>query len=248
MRTRVLLQACLNGDRPVAEHPRLTAHPVDFAHEAAEAAAAGAQSLHVHPKNHRGEDSLEARHVASWLKALRAACPGIPLGVTTGAWIVPDPATRLKMIESWVELPDFASVNWHEHGAEDVARALHARGIGIEAGIWHAEGARQWAASPLHNKCLRVLVEIQDIPAENVTAEAESLVAFARTRAGTTPILLHGEDRSAWPALGLAARWGLDSRIGLEDTLLLPDGTLATGNAQLVAAAANAIDAGQAAP
>lgn len=248
MRTPVLLQTCLNGARHLSEHPRLTAHPVDLANEAAGAVAAGAQSLHVHPKNPAGEDSVEARHVASWLKALRAACPGIPLGVTTGAWSAPDAATRVKMIESWVELPDFASVNWHEDGAEDVARALHARGIGIEAGIWHADGARQWAASPLHNECLRVLVEIQDIPAGDVMAEAESLVAFARARASSTPILLHGEDRSAWPALGLAARWGVDSRIGLEDTLLLPDGTLAMGNAQLLAAAVKVMDADQAAP
>ncbi|MCT9868422.1 3-keto-5-aminohexanoate cleavage protein [Paenarthrobacter aurescens] len=244
----MMLQVCLNGARRISEHPRLTIDPAHLAQDAAVAVAAGAGAIHVHPKNPRGEDSLEAHHVASWLATLRATCPGTPLGVTTGAWSAPDAATRLEMIESWVEVPDFASVNWHEDGAGDVAQALHERGIGIEAGIWHSDAAHRWAASPLHNKCLRVLVEIQDIPAGDVTATAESLVSFARDRANGTPILLHGEERSTWPALGLAARWGLDSRIGLEDTLVLPDGTMAQGNAQLVAAAAKFIVAGQAAP
>ncbi|MFE2751947.1 3-keto-5-aminohexanoate cleavage protein [Actinosynnema sp. NPDC059335] len=48
------------------------------------------------------------------------------------------------------------------------------------------------------------------------------------------PILLHGEDDSAWPVLDYASARGLDTRIGLEDTLALRDGRVAAGNAQLV--------------
>ncbi len=51
------------------------------------------------------------------------------------------------------------------------------------------------------------------------------------------PILLHGQESSAWPALRHAAALGLQARIGLEDVLALPDGTLAPDNAALVAAA-----------
>ncbi|WP_408022729.1 3-keto-5-aminohexanoate cleavage protein [Streptacidiphilus fuscans] len=51
------------------------------------------------------------------------------------------------------------------------------------------------------------------------------------------PILLHGEDASAWPILRLAASRRLDARIGLEDVLHLPDGTSASGNAALIRAA-----------
>ncbi|WP_181791756.1 3-keto-5-aminohexanoate cleavage protein, partial [Streptomyces phytophilus] len=42
----------------------------------------------------------------------------------------------------------------------------------------------------------------------------------------------------AWPVLRLAAGLGMAARIGLEDTLVLPDGSPAPGNAALVAAAA----------
>lgn len=40
----------------------------------------------------------------------------------------------------------------------------------------------------------------------------------------------------AWPMLDLAAARGVAARIGLEDTLRLPEGTTAASNAELVAA------------
>jgi uncharacterized protein (DUF849 family) len=240
---RVMLQACLNGARAVSEHHRLTADPTAVAQEAAAAVAVGADSLHVHPKNPQGEDTLEPQYVATWLTALRAACPGTPVGVTTGAWSTSDATTRLKLIQSWYELPDFASVNWHEDGAEEVAGLLYHRGVGIEAGIWQSDAARQWASSSLRDKCLRALIEVQDVPAETVEKEAARLLELVKEpsqsdgrHAVQVPVLLHGEERSTWAALQLAGRWGLDTRIGLEDTLLLPDGTRAGGNAELIAA------------
>ncbi|WP_369143346.1 3-keto-5-aminohexanoate cleavage protein [Streptomyces sp. R44] len=51
------------------------------------------------------------------------------------------------------------------------------------------------------------------------------------------PVLLHGVDDGVWPVLRLARRLGAHARIGLEDTLFLPDGTRARSNAELVAAA-----------
>ena len=51
------------------------------------------------------------------------------------------------------------------------------------------------------------------------------------------PRLQHGEDDNAWSALEDAVRRGVDTRIGLEDVLVLPDGSWAHDNAALVAAA-----------
>ncbi|WP_232529092.1 3-keto-5-aminohexanoate cleavage protein [Mycetocola zhujimingii] len=233
---RSLLQACLNGARPANEHPRLSATPMTA--EAIAAVRAGARSLHVHPKNSRGDDSLESTDVASWVAALRASCPGIPIGVTTGEWTAPDAAARLAMISAWSVLPDFASVNWHEDGADDVARLLLDRGVGVEAGIWNIDGARRWASSPIRSSCLRTLIEVADLPGEVGKPVAEELIALVRRVDPTIPILLHGEERSTWPILGMAVSSGLDTRIGLEDTLELPDGSLAHGNGELVTAAA----------
>jgi uncharacterized protein (DUF849 family) len=240
---RMLVQACLNGARELAQHPRLTADATLAAADAARAVAAGAGDIHVHPKDAAGHDSVAPDHVAEWVRALRAACPGIPIGVTTGAWTEPDVERRLAAIEAWTELPDHASVNWHEGGADEVAVALRRRGVGVEAGIWDGTGFEAWRDSPVRGECLRVLIELPDEAADVVRTHAEGLIAHVRAEDAEVPILLHGEESSAWPALALAAELGLDTRIGLEDTLVLPDGRSAFDNAALVRAAMGVVSA-----
>lgn len=135
-------------------------------------------------------------------------------------------------------LPDFASVNWHEDGADAVAQVLLDRGVGVEAGIWHTAGLGAWAASPLRSQCLRVLIELGNIDdVAEVGRQAISLGSAVRAHEPDVAVLLHGEGASAWPALRLAVELGLDTRIGLEDTLVLPNGQVAAGNAELVDAA-----------
>lgn len=72
-------------------------------------------------------------------------------------------------------------------------------------------------------------------------ATARELLATLAGAAPGRPVLLHGMDGGAWPVLRLAGALGLDTRIGLEDTLLLPDGRPARDNAELIRAAAAAM-------
>lgn len=233
----MLLQACVNGARDLAQHPWLSIDATVVASDAAQAVAAGADAIHMHPKDERGRDSLDADDVAQWLRAVRAACPGVPVGVTTGAWAEPDVERRLKAIAEWTELPDFASVNWHEAGADEVAVLLISLGIGIEAGIWDSSGLEAWRRSPVRGRCLRVLVELPDEAADVVRGHAEGLIAHVVAEEPGIPILLHGEEDSAWAAFDLAVELELDTRIGLEDVLTLPDGRSASTNAAMVRAA-----------
>ncbi|WP_322613659.1 3-keto-5-aminohexanoate cleavage protein [Dermacoccus abyssi] len=233
----MLLKVCANGARDTSEHPTLSSDPSAVAAECAKAIAAGAGAVHIHPKNRRGEESLSATDVDRWVAALRQHCPKVPLGVTTGAWAMPDVTARLHEIDAWQELPDFASVNWHEDGADAVAAKLLERGIGVEAGIWHEQGLRAWAASPVRPRCLRVLVEVQDMTPDETYEVGRSLVDAVHALEPELAVLLHGEERSTWAAIELAGRLGLDTRAGLEDCLTLPDGVPASGNADLVQAA-----------
>ena len=174
-------------------------------------------------------DALTAR--ASTDRAVTTA----PVGVSTGAWAEPDPAARVRAINSWTVLPDFASVNWHEPGAEHIATALLEKGVAVEAGLWHVDAVRSWARSFLRDACLRALVELPDglDPAQALIA-ADDVLSHLRHGENTTPVLLHGEGTSTWPCLRHAARLGLDTRIGLEDTLHRPDGSPVTDNADLI--------------
>ncbi|MFE2096807.1 MULTISPECIES: 3-keto-5-aminohexanoate cleavage protein [unclassified Streptomyces] len=231
-----MMQVCLNGRRTAMDGACVPLSPEDLARSAAEAVAAGATEIHVHPKTPCGHDSLSPRVLAPTLEAIRARVP-VPVGVTTGAWAEPDPAARLDRVRSWSALPDFASVNWHEPGAEEVAGHLLARGVGVEAGIWSGtDAAARFAASPLGPRVLRVLAEVTDPDPATAQASARSLLAGLGGAHGR-PVLLHGEEGGAWPVLRLAGRLGLAARIGLEDTLALPDGERARSNAQLVAQA-----------
>lgn len=231
-----MIQVCLNGNRSAADGAAVPLTPSALAESAALAVAAGAADVHVHPKTPCGEDTLSPRVVAEVLTAIRSVV-GVPVGVTTGAWAEPDPARRVRRIRDWTVLPDHASVNWHEEGAEEVAAALLERGVGVEAGIWSGtRGASRFRSSALAPRLLRVLAEVTDTDPSTASATAGALLDELDGAHGL-PVLLHGEDGGAWPVLRLAGRLGLDTRVGLEDVLVLPDGGAAASNAQLVSCA-----------
>lgn len=239
-----MLKACVNGARRPQEHPALPTTAAELAHDVAAVAAVGVDAVHLHVKDNQGADTLDGTALAAVLTSVRAAAPGVPVGVTTGAWALPGADARVAAIRSWRQLaalPDFASVNWHEDGADEVAAALLAIGVGVEAGLWHAEAAGAWLASPDRDRCLRVLLELPDgLDAPAVDAEAGRLLDLVRgacSTVGGLSVLLHGEGSSTWPALRVAGRLGLSTRIGLEDVLVLPDGSTAPDNAALVRAA-----------
>ena len=228
-----MVQVCLNGSRGAGDGTAVPLTPSAVAESAAAAVAAGATDVHVHPKSPCGRDSLSPGVLTPVLTALRERVR-VPVGVTTGAWAEPDPAARVARLRAWTVLPDHASVNWHEPGAEEVAAALLERGVGVEAGIWSGtDGAARFAASPLGPRVLRVLAEVTDPDPDGAVTTARALLAELGPAHGR-PVLLHGEDGGAWPVLRLAGRLGLATRIGLEDTLVLPDGERACSNAELV--------------
>jgi uncharacterized protein (DUF849 family) len=234
---RPLLQAAINGARKPEEHAALPCTPAEQAEATAACRREGAEAVHAHVRDGHGHETLSADAVDELMRSIRSAAPGLPVGVSTGAWIVPDPAARLARVRGWRALPDFASVNFDEAGAADLAAALLEMGVGVEAGLASPAAAEQFVDSRLASGCLRVLLEPQDgaLPA---ALEAVASIEQVLDGAGVSvPRLLHGTGVTAWPLLAVAVRRGYQARIGLEDTLLLPDGRVAPDNAALVAAA-----------
>jgi hypothetical protein len=107
----------------------------------------------------------------------------------------------------------------------------------VEAGLWSGtDGTARFLRSPLAPRVLRVLAEVTDTDPATARDSARALLTGIGAADGR-PVLLHGEEDGTWPVLRLAGRLGLPTRIGLEDTLRLPDGRRAASNAELVAAA-----------
>jgi uncharacterized protein (DUF849 family) len=238
----VLVKACLNGVREPGAHPRLPLTPDELADDAQACLEFGADAVHLHPRDAKGRESLAAADVAAAVAAVREECPDLPVGVTTGAWIVPDLTTRVSAVRAWGDLddaarPDFASVNLSEAGWERVASALLDAGIAVEAGVSEPEDPARLAGSLLATRVLRFIVEPHATDPDAAITSADTLLVALEPLAPDVPRLVHGREDAAWPVLEWALLRGLGSRIGLEDTLRLPDGTVTPDNAALVAAA-----------
>jgi uncharacterized protein (DUF849 family) len=209
--------------------------PEALAAAAVESVAAGAAEIHMHVRGPDARESLAPADVASAVRAVRAVVHGVVLGVSTGAWIVPDPATRHDLVARWETRPDVASVNFHEAGAAALARLLIERGVAVEAGIIDARAAGTFLACPDAHRCLRLLIEPQESTMSGALATLEAIESILDRAGSRLPKLLHGVDDTAWPFIDVARARGYDTRIGLEDVLTMPDGSPAPGNGQLVA-------------
>ena len=234
----MLIKACLNGSRRPDEHEALPLSPTALANDAYECQQAGAAAVHIHPRGMGGRETLEPDACAAAIEAIRDQCPGLPIGLTTGLWIVGNSARRQALIESWTVLPDFCSVNFAEPGTEELGDLLLNKGIAVEAGLSSIADARIFVASPLRERCLRVLIEIEPGGPDDPVKTAAAIIRILDAGGVHLPRLQHGLGTCAWPILRDALARGYDVRIGLEDTLTLRDNSRAAGNADLVASVA----------
>jgi uncharacterized protein (DUF849 family) len=232
-----MLQACLNGARGHDFNPAVPLTPEALARDAAACLAAGANEIHIHPRNADGHESFAAEAIAAALHAVRARIPGVPIGISTREGIVADPAARERAFQAWKILPDYVSVNLSETDAPEVIRLMLQRGIGIEAGLATVADAQRYVVLPEAGSCLRVLIEIDEQESAAAIRVAHGVIAALDEAGIRLPRQLHGFDASKWVMHAEALRLGLDQRIGFEDGGLLPDGRIAGSNSDLIAAA-----------
>ena len=258
---KMLIKAAINGGRSRREHRALPVSPDEQATSVVECLKAGAHAVHLHVratssvKNPQLEkESLSAEDVAQTLSAVWSAAMKAKIGarktqigISTGAWILPDPAARLQAVTAWKVLPGFASVNFNEEGAVELAHLLLSRGVHVEAGLCDPEAAEVLLKSGLATRCIRVLLEPQeqemDQALETVGAIEKVLDSGEVALRRLLPFLLHGTEATAWPMMDEAIKRRYDVRIGLEDTLVMRDGKVAPGNPELVAEAVRRVRA-----
>ena len=230
-----LLQAALNGDR---DHPAVPRTPEELASEARASVDARARVLHLHPYDQDGRQTFEAEPCAAAIRAVRAVCPGIPISLSTSAEIEADPERRRSLVAGWTELPELVTANQGEDGILDLCALLVERGVGIEAGLLSLADAHVFVESGIAGQCVRAMVEPLGEDPDTAVAEAEAIenvLATAEIRLGQVH---HGDGLASWAVNRRGAARGHGIRTGLEDTAVLPDGSPASGNGELVAAAA----------
>jgi uncharacterized protein (DUF849 family) len=231
------IHAALNGDRTPEEHPAIPRTPDEIARAARVSVEAGAELVHVHAWE-GDHDTLGAEPCAATLRAVRRACPGLPISLTTSADIEPDPARRLELVSQWTELPELVTANQGEDGIVELCEHLLGRGVGIEAGLLTVGDAEKFLRSGIAGRSTRVLLEPLDADPETAVAHAEAMEDLLAGADIALEQVHHGDGVASWAVSARAARRGHGVRTGLEDTVFMADGTLAPDNAALVRAAA----------
>jgi uncharacterized protein (DUF849 family) len=236
-----LLEAALNGARTKAEHPAIPRTPDELAEAARGAVAEGARVLHLHPYGADGRETLAAEPCAAALEAVRAACPGVPVSLSTSSAIEADPERRRALVAAWRVLPELVTANQGEAGIVALCEDLIARGVGIEAGLLSLADAEAFVGSGLAPRCVRVLLEPLDADPEAAVAHAAAMEEVLAAAGIGLEQVHHGDGIASWAVneRGLARGHGI--RTGLEDTTVLPDRRPAPDNAACVRAAAELI-------
>ena len=225
------MQVCLNGARSKAEHPAVPHTPAELARDVEQLFAAGARAFHLHVYRD-GQQTLEPDAVADTLNAVRAVCPDAELAISTAEGIAATPAERARWIAGWTVWPDVLCVNLSEPGIDDVLALAETRGAALEAGLWTPADVQRFR-TPQPLRWRRVLLEPLSSDPMSAAAELHTLLSALGDFRPDLPRLAHGMDAATWPTLRRAAALGLDSRIGFEDILTLPDDSKLAGNPDL---------------
>jgi uncharacterized protein (DUF849 family) len=223
------VEACLNGGRTRSEHPAVPQTSSELAADAIAVRRAGAFAVHVHPRTAGEAQTMDAATCDAAVGAIRAAVPGMPIGLSTSEAIARDPFARAAAVKTWRQPPDFVSVNFSELGWGGIVRAALHAGIGVEAGLSTPADAEELARSPFAHTLVRALVEVD--------GGVEEARAVGQLVPRGVPQLWHGYGHRTWQVVAAGAAAGHDVRVGLEDVLTLPNGDAAASNAELVAAA-----------
>lgn len=231
-----MVQCAVNGDYSPDDHPDVPVTLEQLVADAIACRAAGAASVHLHPRRPAdGVESLAAEVHDAVVAAIRVAVPDLEISCSTQEDIdLGGARDRVTAIRAWTNPPDAVSLNLAEDGAIELGTALLERGIGIEAGVFTLDGADALLAAPWAPAVRRVLVEVIYEHDDRAAVELARAID-ARVRDLGRPRLWHGDARANWAVVDAGIAAGVDVRVGLEDTLIGRDGGPAPANADQVA-------------
>ncbi|GJI87596.1 3-keto-5-aminohexanoate cleavage protein [Duganella hordei] len=234
-----------NGARKThADHPALPLDSEEIVRAAQACVEAGATVLHLHVRDERGGHSLDANRYRETLRALEAALgERLLVQVTTEAVGIYQPDQQRALLRELrpqaasVALREFIPDSGHEQASGDLFQWALREGVALQYIVYTPQEA----------------VQLQDLVRRGVIPHARpnTLFVLGRYSAGQQsepsdllPFL------AQWPAdwpwtvcafggaearcMAMAIALGGNVRVGFENNVALPDGSVAAGNADLV--------------
>jgi len=138
-------------------------------------------------------------------------------------------------------MPDLVTANQGEPGIVELCESLLSRGVGIEAGLLSVEDAQTFVLSGLANRCRRVLIEPLDLDPKAAVENAANMEDIVLSAGIALEQVHHGYGIACWAVNRRGVERGHGIRTGFEDVTILPDGTEARENADLVTASMHLI-------
>ena len=253
--SRVLLAAAPNGARLTpADHPRLPMTAAELARTAAEVAEAGAGMIHLHVRDGDGRHVLDADLYREAIAAIRAAVGmRLVIQITTEAVGQFKPEAQMAVVDA--VRPEAASLALRElcpdAGREAAFAAFLERmrreQVAAQFILYDAADTARLLAlvdrGIVPDERPSVLYVLGRYQTERLSRPDDVLpfLAAASDRLPDFMVCAFGRNEAACGVT--AALLGGDIRVGLENNLHLPDGTIAPDNAALVAAVRRPLDA-----
>jgi 3-keto-5-aminohexanoate cleavage enzyme len=216
----IVTAAIVGAETTRAQNPHLPLSADELAAEAERCAKAGASVIHLHVRDDEGRASQEGRRFREAIRKIRARTDVI-IQTSTGGAVGMSVAERAGPLECvGADAPEMATLNVGTiNFGEDVFMNKAADTADMARRI-RAHGAMPEGALSASERNLEFLVE-----------RMETMLPAGCTWG------VAGVGRHQLPMVELAAMWGGNARVGLEDNIWVDKGVLAEGSAPLVARA-----------
>ena len=239
------------GRKTTKDHPHLPMTPQALAETAKSSLDAGAAMMHVHVRDTAGRHSLDPEAYAVAFNAIRAAVgDGLVLQMTTEALGIFSPDAQRSVVKEVA--PEAASLAFREFAKTEADKEafaallgwMHTAGVAAQIILYDEDDIVRLKAfmtdfdiQPEETSVLYVLGRYSNTP-QGLEHLRRFLNADAPAFRDIMTCAFGAEEAACMTA---AALFGSHMRVGFENNLWLPNGTLANDNADLVRCAASSI-------
>ena len=241
---KLIITVALTGNVPTREQtPHVPVTPEEIAADVNRCVAAGASVFHVHARDHLGKPTLDLRVFKDTVRRIKARTPDVIIQLSTGARAGKDWEARANPVRL---LPEMASFTTGSNNLPGVVYENAPDFITFLAGVFRDTGVKPeievFETGMISNALHLVKKGFLALPLHfdfvlgapgSMPGTVRNLVFLADSLPPDSTWTVAGIGRAELPLATAAIAMGGHVRVGIEDNLQLPDGTLAT-NAQLV--------------
>ena len=242
------------GRRTKADHPALPMTPDELAATAAACLEAGASMIHAHVRDRRGRHLLDTGAYRAAIAAIRAAVGDrLVIQITSEALGIYSPAEQMEVVRQVrpeavsLALRELLPDERHEAEFSEFLGWLRREKCVPQIILYTPEeavklaGLKERGLIPFENIPVLYVLGRYTFGQKSLPADLLPFLAPGTPRFQHWSVCAFGPRETACVTAG--ALLGGHVRVGFENNLFLPDGSRARDNAELVAAAANAIAA-----